>query len=318
MRTARLPAWSIMVTLLVTLFAGSAGAQKKKKKPPAPALPKLRFQRLTTADGVHLRCALYESPQAKTQGKQIFPMVLVHGFGRGGASDFHYLAQGLQSLGFSVFVPDLRGHGKSLVRTLANGAQVEISRQRMKPKDKASMMLDLQAVKGFLMAENNAGRLNIEKLCVVGAGEGAILALHWAAYDWSQKDLPAFEVGKDIRGLILLSPPKTFARFNAQVALQQPFVLRRMPILIAVGQGDSAATKDAESLYKRIDGRRKAQAGNAPTGVFVSTANTELQGTDLLNPRLKLPITKGIVDFMKRMRSQSDRFPTWDEKRPFQ
>ena len=317
MKDLRLPIWLVSLAFISVPLCGNAEAQKKKQKQATQVVPKLRFQRLTTSDGVHLRCAYYESPLTKTQGKQVFPMALVHGFG-GGASDFHYLAQGLQGLGFSVAVPDLRGHGKSLTRTLANGAQVAISRQKMKPKDKASMLLDLGAVKGFLLEENNAGHLNIEKLCVVGADEGALLALHWAAYDWSQQDLPAFEIGKDIRGLILLSPPKTFARFNAQAALQQPFVLRRMPILIAVGQGDPTATKDAESLYKRIEGRRKAQAGNAATGVFVSTAETELQGTDLLNPRLKLPITKGIVEFMKRIRSQSDRFPTWDEKRPFQ
>ena len=311
MKDLRLPIWLVSLAFLSVPLCGNAEAQKKKQKQATQVVPKLRFQRLTTSDGVHLRCAYYESPLTKTQGKQVFPMVLVHGFG-GGASDFHYLAQGLQGLGFSVAVPDLRGHGKSLTRTLANGAQVAISRQKMKPKDKASMLLDLGAVKGFLLLENNAGHLNIEKLCVVGAAEGALLAMNWALYDWSRQDLPAFEIGKDIRGLILLSPPKSFGRFNAQGPLQHQFILRQMPMLIAVGQGDRTASKDAERLYSKLEGRRKA-GGNTATGLFVSTANTNLQGAELLNPRL--PITKGIVDFMKRMRSQSDRFPAWTEQR---
>ena len=83
-------------------------------------------------------------------------------------------------------------------------------------------------------------------------------------------------------------------------------------MLIAVGQGDRAASKDAERLYSKLEGRRKV-GNNAARGLFVSTANTNLQGAELLNPRL--PITKGIVDFMKLMRSQSDRFPAWTEQR---
>ena len=154
--------------------------------------------------------------------------------------------------------------------------------------------------------------MNIEKLCVVGAAEGALLAMNWAFYDWSRQDLPAFEIGKDIRGLILLSPPKSFGRFNAQGPLQHQFILRQMPMLIAVGQGDRTASKDAERLYSKIEGRRKG-AGNTATGLFVRTADTNLQGAELLNPRL--PITKGIVDFMKLMRRQSDQFPAWTEQR---
>ena len=292
MNERHLPGWLLLWSLTLAISCPTAfGQAPQKKKQPGVPLPKARAEALTTKDGVHLRCIYYESPLAKKQGKQVFPVVLVHGWGRG-AADFHYLAQGLQGL--------------------ANGNKAPITRQRMKPKDKAAVLLDLQAVKSFLLEENNAGRLNIEKLCVVGAAEGALLAMNWALYDWSRQDLPAFEIGKDIRGLILLSPPKSFGRFNAQVPLQHQFILRQMPMLIAVGQGDRTASKDAERLYSKLEGRRKG-AGNTATGLFVSTANTNLQGAELLNPRL--PITKGIVDFMKLMRRQSDRFPAWTEQR---
>ena len=312
MNERHLPGWLLLWSLTLAISCPTAfGQATQKKKQPGVPLPKARAEALTTKDGVHLRCIYYESPLAKKQGKQVFPVVLVHGWGRG-AADFHYLAQGLQGLGFSLAVPDLRGHGKSVTRSLANGNKAPITRQRMKPKDKAAVRLDLQAVKSFLLEENNAGRMNIEKLCVVGAAEGALLAMNWALYDWSRQDLPAFEIGKDIRGLILLSPPKSFGRFNAQGPLQHQFILRQMPMLIAVGQGDRTASKDAERLYSKLEGRRKG-AGNTATGLFVSTANTNLQGAELLNPRL--PITKGIVDFMKLMRRQSDRFPAWTEQR---
>ena len=151
MNERRLPGWLLLLSLTLAISGPTAfGQATQKKKQPGVPLPKARAEALTTKDGVHLRCIYYESPLAKKQGKQVFPVVLVHGWGRG-AADFHYLAQGLQGLGFSVAGPDLRGHGKSVTRSLANGNKAPITRQRMKPKDKAAVLLDLQAVKSCLL-----------------------------------------------------------------------------------------------------------------------------------------------------------------------
>ena len=118
MKDRHLAGWLLLFSLTLALACQTAlgqGAQKKKQ--PGVPVPKARVESLTTRDGVHLRCIYYESPMARKQGKQVFPVVLVHGWGRG-AADFHYLAQGLQGLGFTVAVPDLRGHGKSVTRSL--------------------------------------------------------------------------------------------------------------------------------------------------------------------------------------------------------
>ena len=47
---------------------------------------------------------------------------------------------------------------------------------------------DMMAVKAFLWDRNNAGELNIDKLCVVGAEMGASVAMSFALADAAQQD----------------------------------------------------------------------------------------------------------------------------------
>ena len=47
----------------------------------------------------------------------------------------------------------------------------------------------MEAIKRFLMTKHNAGELNIDKLCVVGV-EFGLVAVNWAAHDWSWPSWP--------------------------------------------------------------------------------------------------------------------------------
>ncbi len=58
---------------------------------------------------------------------------------------------------------------------------------------------DLEACKSFLMDKNNAGELNINKLCVVGVEMGAVVAVDWAAWDWHWPRLATGKQGQDVK-----------------------------------------------------------------------------------------------------------------------
>ena len=56
---------------------------------------------------------------------------------------------------------------------------------------KAMVTCDMEAVKKFLWERNNAGELNIDKLCVVGAEMGASVAVNFALADARDQDATA-------------------------------------------------------------------------------------------------------------------------------
>ena len=104
-------------------------------------------------------------------------------------SDYKDLAPFLQRLGYAVLVPDLRGHGDSMH---VKGARKEdtINAEKMSPQQFLLMAgQDMKAVKQFLWDRNNAGELNIDKLCIVGAEMGASVAVNFALLDAEEQDV---------------------------------------------------------------------------------------------------------------------------------
>jgi pimeloyl-ACP methyl ester carboxylesterase len=206
-------------------------------------------------------------------------VILVHGFG-GRGSDFEAFALGLQSMGHAVIVPDLRGHGQSLMRRTPAG-MIQIDVERMRPNDMAAMIWDVEAAKRFFLEKNNEGLVNIELLAVAGAEFGALLALNWAVYDWNRPQLPAYKQGRDVKLLVLLSPPTSFKGMSFRAALQHPVVGSRLPTLLAVGAKDATATRDAERLYRFFE---RNHFDPDRTLRYVQ-ADTSLQGAQLLQGR---------------------------------
>ena len=123
------------------------------------------------------------------------------------------LAKFLQKEGHAVLVPSLRGHGNS-VNVQGSGRKLLAS--TLNPAQFQLMVKqDMEACKAYLMAKNNAGDLNIEKLCVVGAEMGAIVAMNWAVEDWHWPVLTTGKQGQDVKALVLLSPPMAFHGIKA-------------------------------------------------------------------------------------------------------
>jgi pimeloyl-ACP methyl ester carboxylesterase len=175
---------------------GQAGA--KAKIPPPEDVT------LETSDGVGIRATWYAGVTNK--GKESVPLIMLHGFD-GSRGEYDGLAKALQLAGHSSIVPDLRGHGESKTQRGPAGP-ITLEAEKLRPRDMEAMTLDVEACKKFLMEKNNAGQCNIEMLCVVGAELGSIVAMRYAAADWSVPNLPAFKQGQDVHGLILLSPRK--------------------------------------------------------------------------------------------------------------
>ena len=63
--------------------------------------------------------------------------------------------------------------------------------------------LDMEAVRKFLVDKNDAGELNLNKLCLVGSGMGASVAANWAVQDWSAPPLAVGKQGQDVKALVL-------------------------------------------------------------------------------------------------------------------
>jgi pimeloyl-ACP methyl ester carboxylesterase len=247
-----------------------------------------------------------------TLKKDAVPFILVHGLdGQGG--DMHGLATYLQSLGHAVIAPDLRGHGQSKSQKRPDGSTVTLDPDKLTRPALEAMILDIQACKKFLLEKNNTGDLNIEQLCVVGAEFGAILAVRWAAMDWTTQDLPAYKLGKDVKALVLLSPPPTYKAVSLREALTVPAVSSSIAMLIVAGADDPKASSEAEKLHKQLQSSHSKSADDKD--LFVLKPETTLSGAKLLAPTLD--IKEKIASFVeKAVVSKKTQYAWQDRKNP--
>lgn len=297
---------------------GQAPATKEEKK----EIPKPEDISLDTTDGVVLKCTYYGSLKEKLA----VPVILVHGWG-GSRKEYDKLALGLQAAGHAVIVPDLRGHGGSIARKVPGlQAAQPINFAKMKPAEYGlAAQYDLEAVKQFLMSENNAGKLNIEMLCVVGAEYGAITAVNWAVQDWSWPQLPNMKQGQDVKALVLISPESQFKTLKMQQLNQFPQVAQLSMLLIAGKKDNNKAAQEVQRLEKLLerfhykyvfdakdDDKTKAEKAKK-RDLFTYLPDTILQGTKLLTDdslRL-LPAIATFIDL--RLVQRADSYP-WAER----
>lgn len=300
--------------LFAAICSATLSAQKAKKSE-EDQIPEPEPIEIQTKDGVNLKCTWY----AGTLKKQSVPIIMVHGW-EGQRGEFDPLAKGLQSLGHAVICPDLRGHGESLSRTTPDGGSEEIDLAKLKPKDLEGMIYDLQACKKFLLEKNNAGELNINSLCVIGSEFGCIVAMQWAAYDWSAPILPALKQGQDVKAMVLLSPVQAHKGLRMSEALSHPAVKSKIAMMIVAGKQDRAGTGDAKRIHSTLVPHHPKPSGDAEEDrrkldLFLDQPETSLRGTELLNNALKIP--NRIANFIKlRLADRQDDNPWSDRTSP--
>jgi len=266
---------------LMSCWQVSPAMAQQRRSPDSDAVT------LTTRDGVRLKASFYPSGL----GKEAVPIVMLHDFKESRAV-FNGLAQALQSPAggqrpsHAVLTVDLRGHGESTSITGRNGETRKLEAARLGKQDFRNMVLyDMEAVRRFLVKKNDAGKLNLNKLCLLGSGMGANVATTWAAVDWSSPKLASRKQGQDVKGLILASPDWGFRGLPMLRPIKQRDVRQEISMLILYGKQDRKAAKSAETVYKNLERYHPdppPEEGPESKDLVMIARPTSLQGTRLL------------------------------------
>jgi pimeloyl-ACP methyl ester carboxylesterase len=250
---------------------------------------------LTTRDGVQLKISYFPGNARKgsPQAKQTTPVVFVHDL-KGSRAVFAPLVQKLQATAkgketgegpaFAAVTVDLRAHGESV--KLANNSQVELNAAKLTKEDLIAMATyDLDAVRNFLVEKNDAGDLNLNKLCFVGSGMGASVAANWALTDWSYPPLAVGKQGQDVKAILLISPRWSFNGLLMQGPMQFRALKENVAWMLVYGDKDKQFQADALRIKKQLERfhpATDATGAKRTSGFTVLNLNTRLQGDSLL------------------------------------
>ncbi len=242
---------------------------------------------MTTKDGVRLKMSYYPSDL----GKEAVPIIMLHDFKESRAV-FNGLARALQSPrneqrpSHAVITVDLRGHGESTTVQGQNGQTRELKAAKLGKQDFRNMVLyDMETIRKYLVKKNDAGELNLNKLCLLGSGMGANVATCWASVDWSTPKLANRKQGQDVKGLVLASPDWGYRGLPLLKPIRHPDVRKNISMMILYGKKDRKATKSAKTLHKNLEKHHPApppEAGAESKDLILIDRPTSLQGTRLL------------------------------------
>lgn len=266
------------------------------------------------SDGINIVAVLFESPNAGDPelAKVVAPMILLHDWG-GSMNDLGPLAQYLQSVGHTVIVPDLRGHGRSV--TMANSPQ-ELDHTKFNRAQIATVKRDFEECKKRLIDLNNEGKLNINMLSVLAVGDICPLATEWTLTDWSYRNVGNIKQGQDVQSLILVSPPKKFQQSSMSQLIRHPLLSGggrvEIPTLVIYGT-DGESAKDSSSLYRLMERKRPASTSPdielrwAQQSLYQLPVPSSADGAALLAPNPALYRFIGMFNFHKISRN-ADQF----------
>jgi pimeloyl-ACP methyl ester carboxylesterase len=276
---------------------------------------------LTTEDGVSIHITYYKS---STEEKEAPVVVLLHmkdgnrlvWEGQDG------LAQKLQKEGYAVVTVDLRQHGESKIGGAVGGGNANQAKKKgkkgsgmdLKPVEYELMYeQDMQAVKQFILQEHQAGRLNMNKMAIVGAEMGASIAAAYTVVDWEKEPFDdSSDVryrtprGQDVKALVLISPQEKFHGLQLSRAIQ---VLKNPDWGIAFFVCSGNDSKDEAQSKKIFD--MLTSPSYDKKRMASRTYGAKLPGTDLLYKGLT--IEDDIVGFLNSTVKKVDS--PWRDRR---
>ena len=277
--------------------------------------PKPEDITLQTDDSVQLVITYYRG----SKGKESVPVVLLHGWKHNRTDYTKDFAPFLQSKGYAVVVPDLRGHGDSTRVKTARGKDETLDAVTLAPNQFNLMVTqDMKAVKQFLWEKNNAGELNLDKLCVIGAEMGASIALDFAWYDAVEQEgnrvpRPEYKIGRFVKALVLISPETSFKGISIRQAVQNQAVRKDISVLVLVGKNDGIALGEAKrvhSIFEREHPKPDPEKKTDQQTLFFTPLETKLQGTNLLTEK-NLKAGDIIANFLNLRLIKNDSSKAW-------
>jgi hypothetical protein len=299
--------------------------QDKKKAAPAPDLPKnAAIVALQTEDGVVL-VATYWKPKkgSKSTGVVVIPNPRGHT-----QRECYPFAEELTAEGMAVVTFDFRGSGQS-TQSIATGKSKKSDSGIVRSEDVLRnaqtverMTLDLDAIKQFLLRENNAEKLNIRQYAILAVGDlASVVTMNWiATREYGPKNDYTRE-GGDIAALCVVSPAVQYKGYKSPQRLGDPG--DKLPIyLISVG-GRSPGFEASERLSRLLklpeisakkgsDDRRSRPGGwNKVAGKKAVKGQTPDIGIELFHGPGTAELRRGVLGFLLE-RTKARRDIAWE------
>ena len=269
-RLRQLAVWALCCTFCVPAVAAPPVAAPPVAAPPVaapvlPAEPASQKLELETSDGLALWAWYY--PVA-AGGDPRATVILVHDL-EGSHKTVEPLAKALQKVGFAVVTPDLRGHGASTSRSSPTGKTEVLDSNSLKRteleaisaaaggsvRDQAAMRGDIETVRNWIKRKSETKELNLQRLCLIGSGSGAILAANWTAADWNWLPIASGPQGRQVKALVLISPTWASKGLSFVPALATEGLKQSIPVMVLAGN-TNRDDRDAMRVYDRLKSLR--------------------------------------------------------------
>ncbi len=271
----------------------------------------LKGEDFITRDGIQLVGTYYPS----TVGKEAVPVMIIQDLDED-RKTLHSLAVSLQEQGCAVVTLDVRGQGDSnkLIKKIpGKNDVVEKPLGKVAPnRDNLRRMveIDIETFKRFLNRQNNDGKLNVKKLCLVGVGgSGSALATAYANLDcsWASQGQ-----GADVRALALVSPRLKSGLASMPTPL--PKTLSSLCVYMWYGAEDLRVAKEGEAIAKMFKQQRPGDEKNEVVDrlFYEVKVKTRLQGLKLITAEDSV-VERHLKKFIE-IKLQKKDFPAWSMK----
>jgi dienelactone hydrolase len=211
----------------------------------------VRVIRLMTPDDLGLSAAYYP---VETNSPAV---ILLHSFSKN-RDEWIPIATMLQRNGIAALALDIRGHGDSSRRLTDTGPE-PVEYHSLKPKDYKSMLLDINQVYDWLVAQPG---IDQRRIGIIGAGFGANLALRYAVFN------------DEITALLLLSPGMVYQTVRADDVIVR---YGKRPLHIAVSHDDGFGFESSKQLIEM-----RKQHGQALEENELTVCSGALHGVPML------------------------------------
>jgi pimeloyl-ACP methyl ester carboxylesterase len=269
-----------LATPAVAQEAAASGSAKKPRDPVEKLV-------LETTDGLAIAAWHY-----RVAGEAERPpvVILLHDLD-GSHATVEPLAKELVRRGIAVVAPDLRGHGASTTRRTSAGEETIEARSLKKPdfeamtltqggrvRDQSAVRGDIESVRNWIKLRADEGKLDIDRLFVVGSGLGCTLAAMWAINDAAWPDLVAGPQGRQVRGLVFISPVWSNRSLTVTTVLAADLIRRELPVMVLAGRDD----RDAVKLFDQLKRQRLNEWFEQRAGQAAPAKAAKLEGSPTL------------------------------------